>query len=470
MAKLFQLVTMVPLIVLIFFTSPLTPWKMTAAQLLPEEQPLSQGMIADLAKPAVVQIGTDHIATVSAPDWVQNTELLQQDLESSASENDDIDLDDEQVVAQQRDALFWTDPPRYMAPTEAPRSTQAITSSFGSGFIVTPDGYIVTNAHVVRPDAETENFLVQNAITNFILDDLDIVFGDIDREQAYQDIIQAQQSGAYVYLSEQAAALVQAVTDFYLNQYNLGTIFLGDIQSDVYASTKVSIPGVAESEKWINAEIIPSATGEPTPGKDVAVLKIQGSNLPTLPLGDETTLQSLDTIIAIGFPAIVGEAFQGQVVEPSITTGQLSGYQTTPGGWQAIQVQTPISSGNSGGPALDSSGRVVGVATFGVVDPVTGEASQSHNFLVPVSIVKDFLNRANIVPSESMFTQLYRQALIHYSAGEYNEAIDILQQINNIAPNNPYVLNYISRSQTQLGVVTGGMAGNPTDGSGNSTQ
>src|SRR3712207_6880927 len=47
--------------------------------------------------------------------------------------------------------------------------------------------------------------------------------------------------------------------------------------------------------------------------------------------------------------------------------------------------------------------------------------SQSHNFLVPVSIVKDFLNRANVIPSEGSFTQLYRQALIHYSAGRYNE-------------------------------------------------
>ena len=471
MAKtVFQLAVTTSIMLLIFFTSPLTSWTTTAAQPLPEEEPLTLGMIADLAKPAVIQIGTDYSTTVSAPDWGRNTELLQQDLESLADENDDIDLDDEQVVAEQTEALFWTDPLKYMVPTEAPRSTQSITSSLGSGFIVAPDGYIVTNAHVVRPDAQIEDFLLQDAIMNFILEDLEIVFADVEREQALQDIIQAQQSGTHVYLSEQAAALVQAVTDFYLNQYNLGAILLGDIQSDVYASTRVSIPGVTESENWINAEIIPSATGEPTPGKDVAVLKIEGSNLPTLPLGDETTLQSLDNIIAIGFPAIVGQAFQGQGVEPSITSGQLSGFQTTPGGWRAIQVQTPISSGNSGGPALDISGRVVGVATFGVVDPITGEASQSHNFLVPVSIVKDFLNRANVIPSEGAFTQMYRQALIHYSAGRYNEAIDILQQVNNISPNNPYVLDYISRSQAQLGSTARGITGNSTDGIGNFTQ
>jgi serine protease Do len=290
---------------------------------------------------------------------------------------------------------------------------------------------------------------------------LQIVFPDISLEQVQQGFI-----------TEQQAALIEAIRAFYYDQYNLGTISMDDIQSSAYALSRISIPGVIESEKGIIAEVIPSATGEPVPGKDVAVIKIEGSNLPTLPLGDDTMLQSLDNIIVIGFPAIVTQSGlipqEGQ--EPSVTSGQVSGYQTTVGGWRAIQVQTPISGGNSGGPALDSSGRVVGIATFRSVDPLTGEASQSHNFLVPVSIVKDFLNRANIVPSEGVFTQMYRQALIHYSVGQYNQAIDILQQVNNIAPNNPYVLDYISRSQAQLGVVTGGMAGNTTGGSGNSTQ
>jgi serine protease Do len=460
MAKLFQLVTMVPLIVLIFFSSPLTPWKMTAAQPLPEEQLLSQGMIADLAKPAVVQVVADYVATVSAPDWGRNTELLQQDLETLASEND-FDLDDEQAVAEQTEALFHSDPLKYMAPSGVVRSTQAVTSATGSGFIVTPDGYIVTNAHVVRPGEQDLQALVLAAIDNYILEDLQIVFPEINLEQVQQGFI-----------TEQQAALIEAIRAFYYDQYNLGTISVDDIQSSAYALSRISIPGVIESEKGIIAEVIPSATGEPVPGKDVAVIKIEGSNLPTLPLGDDTMLQSLDNIIVIGFPAIVTQSGlipqEGQ--EPSVTSGQVSGYQTTVGGWRAIQVQTPISGGNSGGPALDSSGRVVGIATFRSVDPLTGEASQSHNFLVPVSIVKDFLNRANIVPSEGVFTQMYRQALIHYSAGQYNEAIDILQQVNNIAPNNPYVLDYISRSQAQLGVVTGGMAGNTAGGSGNSTQ
>nr|MDQ3969462.1 hypothetical protein [Thermoproteota archaeon] len=77
MAKtVFQLVLTASITLMLLFTSPLTSWTTTAAQPLPEEEPLTLGMIADLAKPAVVQIGTDYSTTVSAPDWGRNTELL----------------------------------------------------------------------------------------------------------------------------------------------------------------------------------------------------------------------------------------------------------------------------------------------------------------------------------------------------------------------------------------------------------
>jgi hypothetical protein len=115
MAKtVFYLCITVSIMFLVFFSSPLISWKMTAAQPLSEEEPLSLGMIADLAKPAVVQVFTEYVATVSAPDWGRNLDLLQQDLEILASE-DNFDLDDEQAVAQWREALFLGDPSRYIA-------------------------------------------------------------------------------------------------------------------------------------------------------------------------------------------------------------------------------------------------------------------------------------------------------------------------------------------------------------------
>jgi serine protease Do len=456
MAKtLSRVVTTVSVLLLLFLASSLTSWKITAATPA-QQQPLSQSMIADLAKPAVVQVYSEYISTISAPDWGRNLDLLRQDLEDLANQGN-FDPDDQQAVAEWSDALFLSDPSRYIAPAEAVRTTQATYSGFGSGFIVTPDGYIVTNAHVVSPrPQELQNTLVAGAIENFVFEDLQIVFPDFDPQREF--------------LTEQEAAVAEAIQAFYQN--NIGLMSMEDTQSNIFAISRFAVPGVVVSERGVPAELIPSATGEPIPGKDVAVIKIEGSNLPTVPLGDETTLQSLDRIIAIGFPGNIffSEIIPQQGQEPTVTSGEFSGFQTTIEGWRAIQVQTPITSGNSGGPALDSGGRVIGIATFGVVDPVTGQESPSHNFLVPVSIVKDVLNRANIVPSEGAFTQMYRQALTHYSAGRYNEAIDILQQVNNLVPNNPYVMDYISRSQAELGSAAGGIAGNSIEGSNNFPQ
>ena len=97
--------------------------------------------------------------------------------------------------------------------------------------------------------------------------------------------------------------------------------------------------------------------------------------------------------------------------EPLITLGSFGGYHTTVTGWKAMHVQAPITYGNSGGPGLDSSGRVVGIATFGSIDPNTSQEIAGFNFLVPTSVIKDFLNRANIQATDSQFTTMFRQAL-----------------------------------------------------------
>lgn len=441
------LALMVSIALLLFCASLSTPSQMATAQ--PQEQQLSQGMIADLAKPAVVQVSAQYIALVSAPDWVTDQNLLQQDLESLANQGH-FDINDEDLALEWSRNLFFSEPSRYIIPADIRRATEAQYGALGSGFIVTPNGYIVTNAHVVSPpQLELQDTLVQSAIQNFVLEDLEIVIPGFNLEKGF--------------FTEQEQALAQAVQDFYLT--NIGMMSIGNIQPSHQVLSRISIPGVFVGERGIPAELILSATGQALPGKDVAVIKIEASNLPTLPLGDESTLQSLDNIVVIGFPGAVSSTGvvpqQGQ--EPSVTTGEFSGHQATIGGWRAVQVQTPISPGNSGGPALDGTGRVIGIATFGSIDPRTGGFAQGLNFLVPVSIVKDYLNRANIVPTESLFTEMYRQALIHYSAGRYNEAIDTLQQINLISPNNPYVIDYLRRSQTNLGSVTEGVvAGNST--------
>jgi S1-C subfamily serine protease len=86
---------------------------------------------------------------------------------------------------------------------------------------------------------------------------------------------------------------------------------------------------------------------------DAAVLKINASDLPSLPLGDSDTLRQGQELLVLGYPGSVGTE------EVTATRGIVS---TLRPGW--IQTDAAMELESSGGPVVDRQGRVVGIATF----------------------------------------------------------------------------------------------------------
>lgn len=118
------------------------------------------------------------------------------------------------------------------------------------------------------------------------------------------------------------------------------------------------------------------------PVLDLAVVKVNGSGLKPLPLGDANTLQVGETAIAIGNP--LGLQFQR-----TVTSGIISALNRTikldeeQGGnymEDLIQTDASINPGNSGGPLLNSKGEVVGINTVKVA------SAEGIGFAVPVNI------------------------------------------------------------------------------------
>jgi putative serine protease PepD len=121
---------------------------------------------------------------------------------------------------------------------------------------------------------------------------------------------------------------------------------------------------------------------------DLAVLKIDSGDVQgkPLPLGDSSTLEVGDPVIAIGNP--FGYA-------RTVTTGIVSALQRqiqAPTGFSidnVIQTDASINPGNSGGPLLDADGRVIGInsqiATGG------GQGSVGIGFAIPVDTAKKLL-------------------------------------------------------------------------------
>ena len=97
------------------------------------------------------------------------------------------------------------------------------------------------------------------------------------------------------------------------------------------------------------------------PTRDLAVLQIEGENLPAARLGRSAEVEVGDEVLAIGNALGLGDT-------PSVTTGivsalerelQLSGNRLT----RLIQTDAAINPGNSGGPLVNAKGEVIGVNT-----------------------------------------------------------------------------------------------------------
>jgi serine protease Do len=130
---------------------------------------------------------------------------------------------------------------------------------------------------------------------------------------------------------------------------------------------------------------------------DLAVLKIDAQDLPTVGLGDSDRLQLGETVVALGFAL-------GLEGGPSVTSGIVSATGRTiraRGGGGAryedmIQTDAAINPGNSGGPLVDLSGQVVGINTAGV------PAGQGENigFAIAINRARPIIDHAVENPEE----------------------------------------------------------------------
>jgi serine protease Do len=112
---------------------------------------------------------------------------------------------------------------------------------------------------------------------------------------------------------------------------------------------------------------------------DVAVVKISGTNLPTVELGDSSTLTVGQKVIAIGNPYGLSQTVTTGVISALERNVQASQTETLVG---VVQTDAAINPGNSGGPLVDLSGRVVGMNTMIYQD------AQGLGFSVSVNTVR----------------------------------------------------------------------------------
>ena len=125
---------------------------------------------------------------------------------------------------------------------------------------------------------------------------------------------------------------------------------------------------------------------------DLAIVKIDGTGLPTAPLGDSSNLQPGQLAVAIGSPlgdytnSVTAGVVSGSGRDIQVSDDCSNGQALTI--HHLIQTDAAINPGNSGGALVDSSGEVIGINTA-----VAGQA-QGIGFAIPVDIAKPIVQQA----------------------------------------------------------------------------
>src|SRR5207249_5283520 len=127
------------------------------------------------------------------------------------------------------------------------------------------------------------------------------------------------------------------------------------------------------------------------PQTDIAVLKIDAQNLPTVAFGNSDSTQIGEWALAIGNP--LGEAFAFTVTAGIISAKGRLLHGLYQGGYQIqdfIQTDAAINPGNSGGPLVNVRGEVIGINS--AIASETGY-NQGYGFAIPIDLAKQVMDQ-----------------------------------------------------------------------------
>jgi hypothetical protein len=172
-------------------------------------------------------------------------------------------------------------------------------------------------------------------------------------------------------------------------------------------------------------------------------------------LGDSSNVQTQDQLTIIGFPgnADVNDIPQN-LFTSSVNTITVSSIKTTTSGAPLIQVGGNVEHGDSGGPALDSQGNVVGVVSFGLS---SNNSPGNTSFLQASNSARQLVTALNLNTTPGPFEKLWEQAFAAYagtSPGHWHTAQQDFQQIATSDPQFKAVAPYLTYAQNQAKTET----------------
>ena len=158
------------------------------------------------------------------------------------------------------------------------------------------------------------------------------------------------------------------------------------VRSDGYILTNHHVVGEADKitvQLYDGQELKARLIGT-DPATDISVIKIEGTDMPVLQMGDSDNILVGESVIAIGNPFGLSHTVTFGIVSAKGRTGMgIAEYE------DFIQTDAAINPGNSGGPLVDLEGKIVGVNT--AIFSRSG-GYQGIGFAVPINMARRVMN------------------------------------------------------------------------------
>jgi serine protease Do len=286
----------------------------------------------------------------------------------------------------------------------------------GSGTFISSQGDVLTADHVINPPKDQSLLQALN-------------------QQAAPDVAK--------YINQNSKNGTQVTAEQVFQQLNSGQLkssaSYDTAVSEVFYSTDYTGPLSGTSTRDIPADIHAtvdkikkqSAANE----KDIAIIHVPFTDTPSVQLGDSSTVQQQDELTIIGFPG-TGDVSDRptDLLTSSVNKITVSSIKQTNSGAPVIQVGGNVGHGDSGGPALNDKGTVVGIVSFGLsTDGSTGGTS----FLQASNSARTMVQELNLDTTPGQFQKLWGEAFTTYASNEPGHWHKAQQQFEKLAKQYP---------------------------------
>jgi pSer/pThr/pTyr-binding forkhead associated (FHA) protein/S1-C subfamily serine protease len=286
----------------------------------------------------------------------------------------------------------------------------------GSGFVVDPNGTIITARHVVKPaDRDVRNYAANRLFVNLG-----------ENEDPFLRY-----------------TLSDSVLNHRLQQCYDAIVCTFQVTPHVIVWTGVALGG-ANLNKGMDARVL-KISERGANNTDIGILDVDGKNMPTTALAQTVDgMQQGDDIISLGFP---GTAQENNLTAPHSKAGTV-GTVGTVGTTKQLEVDIAVEQGMSGGPVINLRGQVVGVNSY-YVPRSTGESGTKY--ARSIDDARELLRTSGGKAGRGPLDQNWQQAVDLYFLHHYSAAIPVLNAVLTASPGHPFATDYLQRASALKG-------------------